>query len=67
MTTKPSPWLSAKEAAAHLGVSTRTLYILCKLECLRHARLTASPNGVMRLRETWLDEWMERRAEGGRR
>ena len=67
MTTKPSSWLSAKEAAAHLGVSTRTLYQFCRSEGLRHARLTASPNGVMRFKQQWLDEWLERRAVGGGR
>jgi len=63
MTPSHSPWLSAKEAAEHLGVSTRTLYEFCRTEGLRHARLTKSPNGVMRFKREWLDEWLEARAE----
>ena len=65
MTPSHSPWLSAKEAAEHVGVSTRTLYEFCRTEGLRHARLTKSPNGVMRFKREWLDEWLEARAEGG--
>jgi len=67
MTASRSPWLSAKEAAEHLGVSTRTLYEFCRTEGLRHARLTQTANGVLRFRREWLDEWLEARAEEGRR
>jgi excisionase family DNA binding protein len=59
-------WLSAKEAAAVLGVSTRTLYQFCRTGELRHARITMNPNGVMRFRRAWLDAFMETRATGGR-
>jgi excisionase family DNA binding protein len=54
-------WLSAKEAAAILGVSTRTLYQFCRTGELRHARITMNRNGVMRFRRSWLDAFMEAR------
>ena len=59
-------WLSAKESAAILGVSTRTLYQFCRTGELRHARITMNRNGVMRFRRAWLDAFMEARATGGR-
>jgi len=59
-------WLSAKEAAAILGVSTRTLYQFCRTGELRHARITLNRNGVMRFKRAWLDAFMEARATGGR-
>ena len=58
--------LSAKEAAAYLGVSTRTLYACCRSDGLRHARITQTRGGVMRFRRSWLDGWMESHAQGGR-
>ena len=64
-----SPWLSSKEAAEIIGVDVRTVYSLCKREGLRHARLTSSPNSVIRFRREWLDQWLEARAQvrGGAR
>lgn len=59
-------WLSAKEAAAVLGVSTRTLYQFCRTGDLRHARITMNGNGVMRFRRSWLDAFMEARTTRGR-
>jgi excisionase family DNA binding protein len=58
-------WLSAKEAAAYIGISTRTLYGCCRSGGLRHARITQTPGGVMRFRRSWLDRWLESRAQGG--
>ena len=67
---QPAPpddrWLSAKEAALVLGVSTRTLYQFCRTGELRHARITLNRNGVMRFKRAWLDAFMEARATGGR-
>jgi excisionase family DNA binding protein len=59
-------WLSAKEAADYLGVSTRTVYECCRAG-LRHVRISDTPGGVLRFRRTWLDAWMESRAIGGGR
>lgn len=59
-------WLSAKEAAAILGFSTRTLYQFCRTGELRHARITMNRHGVMRFKRSWLDAFMESRATGGR-
>ena len=59
-------WLSAKEAAVILGVSTRTVYQSCRTGELRHARITMHRNGVMRFKRAWLDAFMERHATGRR-
>ena len=57
-------WLSAKEAASVLGVSTRTLYQFCRRGELRHARITMNRSGVMRFRRSWLDAFMGSTRDG---
>jgi excisionase family DNA binding protein len=62
-------FLSVKEAAEVIGVDVRTVYILCRTQGLKHARLSDTPNGVIRFRREWIDEWLEQRAQinGGKR
>lgn len=51
-------WLTAKEAANHMKISTATLYSLVRAKKLRAARLTGSRD--LRFRREWIDEWLER-------
>jgi excisionase family DNA binding protein len=54
------PWLTIHEAAAETKTSTATLRRACKLRRLRHARV--SGRKVIRIRRSWLDQWMEESA-----
>lgn len=51
-------WLTAKEAANHMKISTATLYNLVRAKKLRAAKLTGSRD--LRFRREWIDEWLER-------
>lgn len=55
-------YLNTKEAARYIGVSTHQLRAYCKLEGLRHVRLSVTPHGQIRIKREWVDEWMRARA-----
>jgi hypothetical protein len=53
------PWLTAKEAADYIGVTTITLYSYCKLRKGRPPvfRLAGKPKGVLRFPREEFIQW----------
>ena len=52
-----SPWLTAREAAARLRISTKTLYTECGAGRLRCARIGGRRN--LRFLPEWCDAYLE--------
>jgi excisionase family DNA binding protein len=52
-----SPWLTAREAAAHAHVSARTIYQAVSAGRLRAARIGFGK--ALRFRREWVDSWLE--------
>lgn len=48
------PYITAKQAALHLGLSRQTVYNKCSLGELPHYKA----NGLLRFKRSELDEWM---------
>jgi hypothetical protein len=72
MTPSPSRkidriWLDPKQAADHIGVSTKIIYVACRRHELRHVKLASSRFGKIRIRVDGLENWMARKAVGGER
>lgn len=57
-------YLTEKEAAEYLKISTRRLYDL-RVRGLKHAKMSDGPKARIRYQRKWLDEWMEQQAAGG--
>lgn len=57
--------LTAQEAADYLGVSRRTLYVLCAQKQIRHAAAGAigSKKPALIFRQSTLDAWLRQREE----
>lgn len=53
----PTLTLSVAEAAAYIGVSTKTIYRAIESRRLRHARIGQTK--CYRIRPEWLDEWID--------
>ena len=56
-TDRPSPWLTAREAAQRARISRNTLYAE-----VQHGRLRAARVGgrrSLRFLPEWIDEWLE--------
>ena len=51
-----SQWLTAKQAADHLGIGVEAIYAACAAKTLKHVRLGRS---TIRLRLEWVDAWAE--------
>jgi excisionase family DNA binding protein len=49
-------WLTAQQAAQHIGAGVALIYDACATKGLRHVRLGGKRN--IRLRQEWLDVWM---------
>lgn len=56
-------WIDPDKAAAHCGVSTRTIYYACGAGLLRHTRINGKRD--IRTRIEWIEEWMNRFVRGG--
>jgi len=54
------PWLTVADAALHAGVSKDTIYTACERGELRHVRIGG--RRAIRLRVTWIDDWLEQHA-----
>lgn len=54
------PWLTVADAAHHAGVSKDTIYTACERGELRHVRIGG--RRAIRLRATWIDDWLEQYA-----
>jgi excisionase family DNA binding protein len=52
-------WITAKQAADHIGVGVDTVYDACARRGLRHVRVGGS---TIRLKLEWLETWLERQA-----
>jgi excisionase family DNA binding protein len=55
-------WLTVSEAAEYSGVSRDTIYTACERGELRHVRIGGRRS--IRVKPTWIDEWLERHARG---
>jgi L-alanine-DL-glutamate epimerase-like enolase superfamily enzyme len=67
-TPKPDRvWLDPKQAADHIGVSVKIIYVACRRHELRHVKLAHSRFGKIRIRLDWLEGWMAKKAIGGDR
>lgn len=51
------PWLTVKDAAAHTGLSTDTIYTACERGELCHVRVSGRRS--IRMRAEWIDAWLE--------
>jgi len=60
-TREPSPWLTAREAAARLRVSVKTLYREVHAQRLRAARIGERRD--LRFLAEWCDEYLERTSQ----
>lgn len=56
-----SPWMSAREAAAYLGMSVDAIYDACARRGLKHSK---TGHSTMLFRKEWLDEWVEAHVRG---
>ena len=55
-------WLTVTEGAEYSGVSRDTIYTACERREMRHARVCG--RRAIRLKPEWIDEWLERHAQG---
>jgi excisionase family DNA binding protein len=55
-------WLTVTEGAEYSGVSRDTIYTACERREIRHARVCG--RRAIRLKPEWIDEWLERHAQG---
>ena len=55
-------WLTVSEDAEYSGVSRDTIYTACERGELRHARI--SGRRAIRLKQEWIDAWLEQHARG---
>lgn len=58
--TQTAVTLSVAEAAAYVGVSTKTVYRALETRRLKHARIGLSKG--YRIRPEWLDDWINESA-----
>jgi excisionase family DNA binding protein len=49
-------WLTAQQAAQHIGAGVALIYDACATGGLKHVRLCGKRN--IRLRQEWVDAWM---------
>lgn len=59
-TDEPRVWLDSKQAAEYVGCSIKTIRYALEAGELRGAQITAK--GRWRIRRTWVDEWLDRKA-----
>jgi excisionase family DNA binding protein len=57
---KPEPWITAKEAAQHLGFAVGTMYNMAAANEIPHRKL----GRALRFRVSELDAWIEARDKG---
>jgi excisionase family DNA binding protein len=55
-------WFTVSEAAEYAGVSRDTIYTACERRELHHVRIGGRRS--IRLKPTWIDEWLERYTRG---
>lgn len=55
-------YLSVDQVAKILGVGPKAVYVACRIEGLRHAKISHSRHGKIRIKRSWLDEWMSKRS-----
>jgi excisionase family DNA binding protein len=55
-------WLTVAEGAEYSGVSRDTIYTACERHEIRHVRIGG--RRAIRLKPAWIDEWLERHAQG---
>jgi len=63
--TTATVWFTPDQAAAYLGVERETIMRRARDGQIRYSKVTPRPNGKVRFRREWLDEYLERRATGG--
>jgi excisionase family DNA binding protein len=54
-------WVSVRDAALHVGLSTDSIYHAVARRELRHTRVGG--RRVIKFQIAWLDEWLERSAQ----
>lgn len=61
----PSTWLTLRDFCEELRVPVSTAYKWCAAgsDSGRFPRFCRLPNGSIRIRREWLDQWLERRAQ----
>jgi excisionase family DNA binding protein len=55
-------WLTAKEAATHLGIGLTTFYQLCQVGGLKHVRVGKGSRAQIRTTRQWADHYFESRS-----
>lgn len=67
MTENAAIWLTVEQAARQLNTSHFTIRRAMYAGDLRFTRTGGGPRSPIRIRQEWLDEWLDSRATGGER